>query len=62
MSKGRTNGNVRTYRGFTLVEVGHNYFAACKGPIRINIGSMRRGDRQELCERFMRVIDRLEKI
>lgn len=49
----------RTYRGWTLVETGHNYYSACKGPYRIGIGSIKHGDREELKRRFIKVVNQL---
>lgn len=46
-----------TYRGWRLVETGHNYYSACKGAYRISIGSPRHGDLNELTERFKRLVD-----
>ena len=53
-------GNVRNYKGYQLVETGHRYYSACKGSARIPVGSVRRGDFNDLCRRFMAVIDELE--
>lgn len=48
------------YKGWTLVETGHNYYHACKRNIRIAIGAIKHGDREELVVRFMKIIDGLE--
>lgn len=49
-----------TYRGWTLVETGHNYYHACKGNLRVAVGSIRHGDREGLTKRFKEVVDGLE--
>ena len=48
------------YKGWTLVETSHNYFSACKGNLRVPIGSIRRGDREDLTKRFKAVVDKLK--
>ena len=47
------------YRGWKLVETGHNYYHACKGNLRVAVGSIKHGDREELVKRFKRVVDGL---
>ena len=49
-----------TYRGWKLVETAHYYYHACKGSVRVAVGSMRNGDREELTKRFMQVVDKVE--
>ena len=49
-----------TYRGWKLVETAHYYYHACKGSVRVAVGSMRHGDREELTKRFMQVVDKAE--
>lgn len=48
------------YKGWTLVEVGHNYYCACKGNFRRAVGSIKRGDKEDLTKRFKAVVDQLE--
>ena len=48
------------HRGWTLVETGHHYYHACRGNERIPVGLLRRGDREDLCKRFKRVVDERE--
>lgn len=47
------------YKGWKLVETGHNYYHACKGNLRVAVGSIRRGDREELAKRFKKIVDGL---
>ena len=49
-----------TYKGWQLVQTGHNYYHACKGNLRVAVGSIRRGDREELTKRFKEIVDGLE--
>lgn len=49
-----------TYKGWQLVETGHNYYHACKGNLRVVVGSIRHGDREELSKRFKKIVDGLE--
>lgn len=49
-----------SYKGWKLVETAHNYYHACKGNLRVVVGSIRRGDREELTERFKKIVDGLE--
>lgn len=49
-----------THRGWTLVETGRNYYHACKGPLRVAVGAVRHGDKDELSKRFKRIVDRME--
>lgn len=60
--KTQYTGNVRSYKGLTLVETGHNYYSACKGAIRIPVGSIKHGDHADLHRRFMVTVDRLETL
>lgn len=48
------------YKGWTLVNTGNNYYSACKGNVRVGIGSIRRGDLADLTRRFREKIDELE--
>ena len=50
------------HRGWVLAEVGHNYFCACKGSFRSPVGSIKRGDREDLTQRFKAVVDQLEGV
>lgn len=49
-----------TYKGWKLVETAHNYYHACKSNLRVVVGSIRRGDREELSKRFKKIVDGLE--
>lgn len=55
---GTSRGN--TYKGWKLVETGHNYYHACKGSRRVAVGSQRHGDINDLVERFHRKVDEME--
>lgn len=48
------------YKGWKLVETAHNYYHACKGSLRVVVGSIRHGNREELTERFKKVVDGME--
>ncbi len=48
------------YKGWSLVETGHSYYHACKGNLRVPVGSIKHGDRAELSERFKKIVDGLE--
>ena len=48
------------YQGWKLVETAHNYYHACKGSLRVAVGSVKRGDREELTERFKKIVDGME--
>lgn len=48
------------YKGWQLVETGRNYYHACKGTLRVAVGSIRHGDREDLTKRFKNIVDRLE--
>lgn len=50
------------YKGWVLVETSHNYFCACKGSLRAPVGSIKRGDREDLTKRFKAVVDQLESV
>jgi len=50
------------YKGWVLVETSRNYFCACKGSFRAPVGSIKRGDREDLTKRFKAVIDQLESV
>lgn len=54
-------GYAYTHKGYMLVEVGHNYFCACKGSERVPVGSMRHGDHAELMRRFRKKVDELKE-
>ena len=49
-----------THKGWTLVQVGSNYYSACKGNVRHAVGSIRNGDKADLARRFRQIVDRLE--
>lgn len=49
-----------TYKGWTLVETGHHYYHACKGNLKVVVGGIKRGDREELSKRFKKIVDGLE--
>lgn len=55
-----SNRGKNKHRGWTLVETGRNYYHACKGPLRVAVGSVRHGDREELSRRFKAIVDSLE--
>ena len=48
------------HRGWTLVETGHRYYHAYKGSRRVLVGLLKRGDKEELCKRFKRIVDEME--
>lgn len=48
------------YKGWTLVNVGQNYYSACKGNVRHGVGGIRHGDHADLLHRFRKLVDRLE--
>lgn len=48
------------YRGWKLVETSQNYYHACKGSLRVAVGSIRHGDREGLTTRFKKIVDGLE--
>lgn len=50
------------YRGWTLVETGHRYYHACKGMVRIAVGMLKQGDREDLYRRFKQAVDDFERI
>lgn len=49
-----------TYKGWKLVQTGRNYYHACKGNLRVAVGSIKHGDREELTKRFKSIVDGLE--
>ena len=49
-----------THRGWLLVETGHNYYSACKGNLRVGVGSMRHADKGRLVAQFRRKVNELE--
>ncbi len=49
-----------SYKGWTLVNTGSNYYSACKGNVRHAVGSIRHGDKADLAMRFRKTVDRLE--
>ena len=53
----RLTGHVKRHKGYILVETGHNYYHACRGTERIAVGSMRHGNREELWNRLVRIVD-----
>lgn len=53
----KTNG---IHKGWRLVETGRNYYHACKGNLRVAVGGIKHGDREELYKRFKAVVDGLE--
>lgn len=50
----------KTYRGWSLVQTGQNYYHAAKGNIRVAIGAVRHGDYEEMKLRFKRKVDEME--
>lgn len=48
------------HKGWLLVETGHNYYHAIKGRLRVAVGSIKHGDRDELMRRFRSIVDGLE--
>lgn len=49
-----------SYKGWLLVQTGQNYYCACKGNLRVPVGSIKHGDRDALYRRFKEVVDGLE--
>ena len=47
----------RNYRGWVLVEVGRNFYQACRGSRRLSVGAVRHGDFREMEERFRTIVD-----
>lgn len=56
------NARQTKYKGWTLVEVGRNYYCACKGSVRTAVGSIMHGDREDLFGRFKAKVDELEGV
>ena len=52
--------STNSYKGWKLVETAHNYYHACKGSFRVVVGSIRHGNREELTQRFKKVVDGME--
>ena len=48
------------HRGWKLVETGHRYYHAYKGGRRVAVGGLRHGDREELTNRFIAIVEELE--
>ena len=49
-----------SYKGWTLVNTGSNYYSACKGNVRVAVGSIRHGDKADLTRRFRQKVDMME--
>lgn len=50
------------YRGWVLVETGNRYYHAIKGKVRIAVGLLKHGDREDLYNRFKQAVDDFERI
>ena len=50
-------GKGAKYKGWYLVETGHRFYHACRGSLRICVGPLRRGDKEELRKRFRAIVD-----
>lgn len=53
-----TGTGLTAYRGFTLVNVGTNYYQACRGSERIPVGAIFHGDYAALQQRFIAAVDK----
>lgn len=53
-------GYAYRHKGYMLVEVGRNYYCACKGSKRVPVGSVKHGDHADLMRRFRKKVDELE--
>lgn len=52
--------SITSYKGWKLVETAHNYYHACKGSFRVAVGSIKHGNKEELTQRFKKVVDGME--